>query len=322
LDSDVSETPVNLREAEGEVRATAYDAARLVAAMPRLLLEARRVAISVYHGIHGRRRAGPGENFWQYRRFVDGEPASRVDWRRSARDDLLFVREREWEAAHTIWIWPDCSPSMVFTSSDKIQPKRDRALILAFALGELLVRGGERVGIPGIMRPTASRAVIDRMADTLVHFAGETQSLPPPFHPGSRDEVVILGDLWSPTPQVTGLIAALGANGAGGHVVQIVDQAEETFPYSGRIEFEEPEGAGSITVGRAEAWAADYIQRVALHRGEIRAAAARCGWSFAIHRTARPASELLLALHARMSASPGALPRMQAAAGLVEEAAA
>ena len=311
----------NMREAASEVRARSYDAAQLVAAMPRLVLEARRVAASVYHGVHGRRRAGPGENFWQYRRFVDGEPASRVDWRRSARDNLLFVREREWEAAHTIWVWPDCSPSMLFTSDPKIAPKRDRSLVLAFALGELLVRGGERVGIPALMRPTASRNVIERMADTIVHLSGEAPSLPPHFHPGSRDEIVILGDLWSRTTEVTGRIAALGANGAGGHVVQIVDTAEETFPYSGRIEFEEPEGAGSITVGRAEAWAADFIERVARHRAEIRTEAARRGWSFTIHRTSRPASELLLALHARMSASADALPHLQPAAQTMEEAA-
>jgi uncharacterized protein (DUF58 family) len=311
----------DMRQAADEVRARSYDAAQLVAAMPRLVLEARRVAASIYHGVHGRRRAGPGENFWQYRRFVDGEPATRVDWRRSARDNLLFVREREWEAAHTIWIWPDCSRSMLFTSDPKIAPKRDRALVLAFALGELLVRGGERVGIPTIMRPTASHAVIERMADTIVHFTGEPPSLPPPFHPGSRDEIVLLGDLWSPTAEVTRNIAGVGARGTGGHIVQIVDPAEETFPYSGRIEFEEPEGAGSITVGRAEAWAADFVERVARHRTEIRAEAARRGWSFTIHRTDRPASEILLALHARMSASADALPHQQPATQPMEEAA-
>src|SRR5580692_11962120 len=85
-----------LQRAAGEGRT-------LAAAMPRLILEARRVAATVLHGSHGRRRVGPGENFWQYRRFVSGEPASRVDWRRSARDDHLYVREREWEAAHTVW---------------------------------------------------------------------------------------------------------------------------------------------------------------------------------------------------------------------------
>src|SRR5882724_6555447 len=124
----------------------------LAAQMPRLILEARRVAATIIHGLHGRRRAGSGENFWQFRRFMSGEPAARVDWRRSARDDHLYVREREWEAAHTVWIWADRSPSMVFSSRLAECTKLDRALVIAFALTEALVEGGERVGIPGLMR--------------------------------------------------------------------------------------------------------------------------------------------------------------------------
>src|SRR6202165_376471 len=108
----------------------------LAASMPRLILEARRVAATVIHGLHGRRRAGSGENFWQYRRFVMGEPAARVDWRRSARDDFLYVREQEWEAAHTVWIWPDRSPSMAFRSPLAEETKLNRALVMALALAE------------------------------------------------------------------------------------------------------------------------------------------------------------------------------------------
>src|ERR1700726_529514 len=126
----------------------------LAASMPRLVLEARRVAATIIHGLHGRPRAGPGENFWQYRRFISGEPASRVDWRRSARDDHLYVRELEWEAAHTVWIWPDRSPSMNFASPLVRDSKLFRALVIALALAEVLVDAGERVGIPGLTRPT------------------------------------------------------------------------------------------------------------------------------------------------------------------------
>src|SRR6202451_260878 len=136
----------------------------LAASMPRLILEARRVAATVIHGRHGRRRAGRGENFWQSRRFVSGEPAGRVDWRRSARDDHLYVREQEWEAAHTVWIWPDRSASMSFKSALALDGKLARPLVVALALAEVLVEGGERVGVPGLMNPTASRNVIDKMA--------------------------------------------------------------------------------------------------------------------------------------------------------------
>jgi uncharacterized protein (DUF58 family) len=270
--------------------------------MPRLVLEARRVASSVIHGVHGRRRAGPGENFWQYRRFMSGEPAQNVDWRRSARDDHLYVREREWEASHTIWIWPDRSPSMAFTSALAKDSKIDRALVVAFALAEVLVQGGERVGVPGLLRPTASRNVIEKMAEAILHDAGQRASLPPSFAPSPLAEIVVLSDLWSPIAEVQATIAQLSATGANGHVVQIVDPAEESFPYSGRVEFIEPEGAGSVTAGRAEIWRNDYQGLIRRHRDAIRAATDLRSWSFAVHRTDRPATELLLALHARMGA--------------------
>jgi uncharacterized protein (DUF58 family) len=293
------------REQETEATRRAIGEARsLAATIPRLILEARRVAATVIHGLHGRRRAGPGENFWQYRRFVSGEPAQRVDWRRSARDDHLYVREQEWEAAHTVWIWPDRSPSMVFASPMVWETKLDRALVVAFALAEVLVEGGERIGIPGIMRPTASRNVMERMAQAIVHDPGERVSLPPSFAPSPLAEIVVLSDLWSPIADVHATIAQLSATGAHGHVVQIVDPVEETFPYSGRIEFFEPEGAGAITAGRAETWREQYELRVERHRAEIRAETDRLGWSFSIHRTDRPATDLLLWLHASMGAGP------------------
>ena len=288
-------------EQKATQRATG-EARTLAATMPRLILEARRIAATVIHGLHGRRRAGPGENFWQYRRFISGEAARRVDWRRSARDDHLYVREQEWEAAHTVWIWPDRSPSMVFTSPLASDSKLDRTLVVALALAQVLVEGGERIGIPGLMRPTGSRNVIDKMAEAIMHDVGERASLPPSFSPSPLAEIVMLSDLWSPIGEVHATIAQLSATGAQGHVVQIVDPAEETFPYSGRVEFIEPEGAGEITAGRAETWRGDYEARIRRHRDEIKLETDRLGWSFAIHRTDRPASDLLLALHARMGA--------------------
>src|SRR5580658_5541519 len=274
----------------------------LAASMPRLILDARRVAATVMHGLHGRRRAGPGENFWQYRRFVSGEPAARVDWRRSARDDHLYVREQEWEAAHTVWIWPDRSPSMQFASPLVRDTKLYFSLVVTLALAEILVEGGERVGIPGLTRPTGSRNVIDLIAQAIMHDRGERTSLPPSFVPAPLSEVVLLSDLWSEIGEIRRTLTQLSGNGAHGHVVQIVDPAEETFPYWGRIEFVEPEGGGRITAGRAETWRTDYAARVQRHRTEIRNETDRLGWSFTIHRTDRPASELLLALHARIGA--------------------
>ena len=296
-----------LSEIEGRAVRQATGGGRTLAqTMPRLILEARRVAASVIHGLHGRRRAGPGENFWQYRRFMSGEPAQNVDWRRSARDDHLYVREREWEASHTVWIWPDRSSSMAFASALVTDSKLDRTLVVAFALAEILVQGGERVGIPGLLRPSASRNVIEKMGEAIIHDPLERVSLPPSFSPAPLSEVVLLSDLWSPVAEFHNTVAQLSATGAVGHAVQVVDPAEESFPYAGRVEFVEPEGLGSITAGRAETWRQDYTTLVASHRAALRAETDQIGWTFAIHRTDRPASELLLALHARMGVGANA----------------
>jgi len=287
-----------IRRADGESRT-------LAASLPRLVLEARRIAANVIHGLHGRRRAGTGENFWQYRRFVSGEPAARVDWRRSARDDHLYVREQEWEASHTVWIWPDRSPSMAFASRDARDSKLERGLIVAFALAELLVAGGERVGIPGLMSPTASSNVIDKMAQAMLHDDATRESLPPSFVPSALAEIVVLSDFWSPISEIRNMLAGLSASGAHGALIQVVDPAEETFPYSGRIEFVEPEGGEVITAGRAESWMNDYVARVALHRDEIRAETNRLDWLFSTHTTSRSAAELLLFLHGGMMVNKG-----------------
>jgi uncharacterized protein (DUF58 family) len=294
-----------VRRADGESRT-------LAASLPRLVLEARRIAANVIHGLHGRRRAGPGESFWQYRRFVSGEPSQNVDWRRSARDDHLYVREHEWEAAHTIWVWPDRSASMAFASRQARDSKLERALIVTFALAELLVAGGERVGVPGLLNPTASRNVIDKMAQAILHDDLTRASLPPAFVPSARSEIVVLSDFWSPIAEIRTMLAGLAASGAHGTLIQIVDPAEETFPYSGRVEFVEPEDGRMITAGRAERWADDYVARVALHRDQIRSETNTLDWLFSTHTTDRSASELLLFLHGGMMTSKGAVSPVKA----------
>jgi uncharacterized protein (DUF58 family) len=287
-----------IRRADGESRT-------LAASLPRLVLEARRIAANVIHGLHGRRRAGAGESFWQYRRFVSGEPSQSVDWRRSARDDHLYVREQEWEAAHTVWLWPDRSPSMAFASKQARDSQLERTLIVTFALAELLVAGGERVGIPGLINPTASRNVIDKMAQAMLHDDAARPSLPPSFVPSALAEIVVLSDFWSPISEIRSMLTGLSSSGAHGTLIQVVDPAEETFPYSGRVEFVEPEGGSVITAGRAERWVDDYVARVAQHRDEIRNETNKLDWLFSTHTTSRSAAELLLFLHAGMMVNKG-----------------
>lgn len=281
---------------------------RLADSLPDLQVEAIRIANTVAHGIHGRRRSGPGETFWQFRQYEQNDGAQMIDWRRSASSDQLFVREREWEAAHTVWFWPDLSPSMDFKSELSQSTKRDRALVLVLALAELLVRGGERVGLLGLTRPTASRRATTRLAEALASNAFNpllASSLPPPERVGRYSGVVLVGDFLDPVETLAPRLKAIAGDTVGGHLVQVLDPAEETLPYEGRAEFTAIEGEHRWLAERVEGLRGAYRARLEAHRASLRAAAQSLGWSFLVHHTDRSAAEPLLALIQRLG--PAAL---------------
>jgi uncharacterized protein (DUF58 family) len=155
------------------------------------------------------------------------------------------------------------------------------------------------------MAPSSSRNIIDKMAQALLHDTSSRASLPPHFVPAALAEIVVLSDFWSPVADIRTMLTGLSSSGAHGTLLQVVDPAEETFPYSGRVEFVEPEGGEVVTAGRAESWAKDYTARVAAHRDAIREEAGKRGWLFSTHTTDRSAAELLLFLHAGMAAVRG-----------------
>jgi len=278
----------------------------LAARLPRLILEARRVSASI-HGIHGRRRSGPGETFWQYRPLVAGESASRIDWRRSARDGHLFVREREWEASHSIWLWIDRSPSMGFASSLAMASKLDRALVAGFALAETMVEGGERVGHLGLTRALASRRIVEMLAQAILADERNAASDLPPEAPLPRlADAIIITDGLSPASALAGRIATMASSGARGHVLLIADPIEETFPFSGQAELFDLEDGLTLRVGDAGAWGDEYRQRLAAHREAIAEACRKAGWTLTLHRTDRPASEAVLRIASLVAASRSA----------------
>jgi uncharacterized protein (DUF58 family) len=275
--------------------------------MPRLVLEARRVAATLAHGIHGRRRAGTGESFWQFRPFVTGESSHRVDWRRSGRDDRLYVREREWETAHTVWLWMDRSASMGFVSDLAQAPKIERALVLGLALSDTFVNAGERAGLLGLMPPRASRQIAEKIGETLVADRWSLEDdLPPRASVATLDEAVLIGDFLSPPDEIGAVVEAISARGARGHLVMIVDPVEETFPFQGQAVLHDLEVGLQLRVGDAGAWGRAYRERIARHRGAIEDIVRRRGWTLTIHRTDRPASEAALRLVTLVSTARGA----------------
>ena len=279
--------------------------------VPDLLVEARRVVSTVIGGWHGRRKKGIGENFWQFRPYVEGEAMARIDWRRSARDDHTYVRDLEWEAAHTVWLWADPSPSMLYKSTAGTVSKESRALVLILALAELLSRSGERIAWPGLTDPFTARNGAERLAAQLAH--APTPAAKPDLSMIRRfSDIVIVSDFLDPVEETKAWLDVLARHGVRAHLVEVADPAEETFPYAGRTEFTDPETGEKLTAGRAEMLGDDYRRLYAARRQELAGWCGRLGWSFTVNHTDRLASEALVRVHMAMSAEGGHAARVHA----------
>jgi uncharacterized protein (DUF58 family) len=267
-------------------------------------VEARRIANTVISGWHGRKKRGIGENFWQFRPFVEGDSFSRIDWRRSARDDHTYIRDREWEAAHTIWLWAGLAPGMLYKSSFGAVSKESRALVLMLATAEILARSGERIGCPGVMEPVSARNGAERLAHALLH-ADLSSALPPLPMMRQPSDIVIFGDFLEDPADLLARLQPLSGRGLTGHVVAITDPAEEEFPYAGRVEFSDPASGEKYTFGRSEDLRDDYRNAWFARRDALRHGLTHMGWHFISHKTDRPASEALTAIHTYLSGQPG-----------------
>ncbi len=287
------------------------EAQTLAATLPPLMAEAERVANTVEQGIHGRRRTGPGESFWQYRRYDAGDTAHAIDWRQSARSQHLFVRENEWDASQSVWLWCDQSASMVYRSDLAPCLKRDRAMILGLALASLLTRAGERVvalGQDGM--PTSGRTGLNRLTN---HWLGEgsddksAAGLPPLQDLPRYATAVLIGDFLDPTDALASRIRQLAASGVTGHLVQVLDPAETDLPFDGRTEFQGVEEDLKLLVSRTETIRSAYQDRLASHQAALQDMARSINWSFATHRTDHSATNALLSLYGIISGTPDAL---------------
>lgn len=281
----------------------------LASGLPPLLVAAERVAATVSMGVHGRRRVGQGETFWQFRRYEWGDSTQLIDWRQSAKSQPVYVRETEWEAAQSVWLWRDPSPSMAYQSSDAVPTKRERAELLLLALASLLIRGGEHVALLGTgMTPTSGRRMVMRLWSMLQaqeRKADAQASLPANELLPRYGRLVMIGDFLSPLDDIRGAIGAFANLGVRGYLMQILDPAEETLPFSGRVRFDGTENEGEVLIGRVEAMRDDYLHELARHNEGVEALAKSVGWGYTLHHTDRSPETALLTLFLGLSRKTG-----------------
>jgi uncharacterized protein (DUF58 family) len=270
--------------------------------LPPLLIAAERLAATVAQGVHGRRRVGQGDSFWQFRRYVAGDPLSRIDWRQSAKSgrpapDGWFVRETEWEAAQTVCLWRDSSASMRWHSRETTIEKRERASLLLLALASLLLRGGERVMLmKDGARPLAGRTALDRLAIDLELDQAE-EGVPPRIRLPRHATIVLIGDFLSPLEDIQAVVGALSSLPARGYLLQVLDPAEALLPYDGRIRFRGVEQDGDTLIPRVSGVRDAYMDRLRAQQEGLASICAAAGFGFGVHRTDHPPEAALLTLY-------------------------
>ena len=279
----------------------------LGARLPPLLVAADRVASTVAQGVHGRRRVGQGDSFWQFRRFVSGDPLARIDWRQSAKSgrgapDGWFIRETEWEAAQTVCLWRDASASMRWRSRQVPVEKRERANLLLLSLASLLLRGGERVMMmQPDARSVASRSGLERLVLEL-KLADDNNGLPPDVRLPRHGTVVLFSDFLSPLDEIRALIARFAAVPVTGYLLQFLDPAETALPYHGRVRFRGLESDGDALIPRVESVRHAYAERLKAQQDGLASICATANFGFGVHHTDHAPELALLTLYQALAA--------------------
>ena len=281
-------------------------AEHLGSTLPPLMVAAERVAATVAQGVHGRRRVGPGETFWQFRQYHYGDTPNSIDWRQSAKSDRVFVREREWEAAQTVWLWCDQSPSMNYASQDGLDSKLDRAMLLTLAAAALLIRGGEYISLPGIgFKPATGRAALLRLATELETGSGSNMAnLPPDANLPRHADLFWVSDFLNPMTEIESHAKAMATAGVRGTLLQILDPAEADLPFQGHVRFEGLEGEADHNVGKANSLRQPYARRIQARQQALADLTGRLGWQYLVHHTDHSAQSALLATYQALAERP------------------
>ena len=280
-----------------------HQAEELAAPLPPLLAEAEHLATTVILGAHGRRRAGAGDEFWQYRPVTSSDSARLIDWRRSARsDDAHFVREKEWQAAQTLQIWVDGAQSMGFSSDDTLPPKGQRARTLALAIAILMIRAGERVGLSGHKLPPRSGEVqLMRLAQVL-STQGEDADYGTPEARGmqSHSRALFASDFLGDIEPAEAALTKAADRGVKGVLLMVLDPQEEAFPFQGRTRFQSMSGAIEYETLKANNLRDRYLDRLAERKARLEDLARLTGWQFRCHHTDAAAQPTLLWLYSAL----------------------
>jgi len=288
--------------AEAAKRTKYLDPAALVK-LKNLGLAARLVVEGLFSGQHRSPHRGFAIEFAEHRQYTPGVDLRHLDWKVLAKRDKLYVKQYEEQTNLRCYLLLDASASMGYRHIGPMS-KLDYASYVAATLAYLmmsqhdafgLIVHGERVrlNIPPRQGRGHLHVVLEQLEN--VRAEGDTD-LPNTFHELAermkrRALVVVLSDLFGGNAADTRpLLDALGHFRHKKHevvVLQILDQAELTFPFRDAGQIENIETGFTIS-SDAEAIRNHYLRQLGAYLDGVRRGCLSREIGYALADTTQP----------------------------------
>lgn len=260
------------------------------AGWPGLLAQAQSAVAGLQAGDHRQKKPGMGERFWQFREYSPSDRPQDIDWRQSAKGDSVFVRDKERQMPRPFTFWCDGGHGMTFQSDAARETKARMAQIICLATALLATRAHENIYLAGgDFRPGRTDNTVQTMARNLLRQEQLTFHQLPAQRIPSGGMMVVAGDFLGPLEDIEETLTALTRQSPHGLFIQVLDPAERTLPYDGRVKFESMDGGAQETIDHVETVRDEYARRIDAHIARLRDLCHRKGWHYILHDTSMPA---------------------------------
>lgn len=262
--------------------------------LPELQLRAERAATSIYSAEHNQRKTGTGEKFWQYREYIPGDRPQDIDWRQSAKGDRIFIRQKEWQTTQTALFWCQNNQSMAYSSDKNIPTKAEEAVTMSLALAMMATRAGEQIALlDGLIRAGRSEKTINELGQALCRPS--EKALPASsIHDLPRNaSLFLVGDFLSDPDKLYHALKPLHGYVSNAVLIQILDPAELTLPYSGHCVFREDEHAPKMPIANVASIRDEYIEKIEKHIESVQAVCRKLQYSYMLHESGTPLTATL-----------------------------
>lgn len=258
-----------------------------------LIVQAEKIAHNITPGTHHQKRSGGGEYFWQFREYNTQDQAQSIDWRQSAKNDTLYVRQNEWQTPQSLLFWCQNNRGMKFRSNRKLRYKIEEAMIICLSLAMLAEQAEEYIR-PLYKTERFSAPLVPHLGQFL--YKDNKDELPDAakINVQKNSSTILCGDFLAPIEQIQTSLHQLKAQKSYGLLIQVLDPAEIDLPYSGRVVFQQADGDGRQLINHVGSIRDSYKDRINKHIERIKSECQKIGFDYILHITSSDTRNLIM----------------------------